>query len=63
MFIFFNLIAGIERMISSLKFKNEKNNIDDEPIKGTKTISDIYQRCNIVAIKPSNYEEAATDQK
>jgi len=43
--------------------QNQKNEIDDVPVRGTRTLADIYQRCNVAAIEPANYEEAATDQK
>jgi hypothetical protein len=32
-------------------------------VRGTRTLADIYQRCNVAAIEPTNYKEAATDQK
>lgn len=32
-------------------------------MRGTRTPADIYQRCNVAAIEPANYEEAVTDQK
>jgi hypothetical protein len=32
-------------------------------VKGTRTLAYIYQRCNVAAIEPANYEEAATEQK
>lgn len=31
---------------------------DDEPIKGTRTLQDIYQRCTIAVSEPTNYSEA-----
>ena len=41
----------------------QKNEIDDVHVRGTTTLADIYQRCNVAAIEPTNYVEAATDQK
>ena len=37
--------------------------MDEEPIRGTRSLSDIYQRCNVAVMEPARYEEAATDQK
>ena len=36
--------------------------IDDTPIRGTKLLSDVYQRCNIAVCEPANFEEAKMDQ-
>lgn len=38
--------------------QDQKNEIDDEPVRGTRTLADIYQRCNVTVIEPTNYEEA-----
>jgi hypothetical protein len=43
--------------------QDQKNEINDELVRGTGTLVDIYQRCNVATIEPANYEEAATDQK
>ncbi|KAG8492349.1 hypothetical protein CXB51_009664 [Gossypium anomalum] len=40
----------------------ESSDIDDPPVRGTRTIADIYHRCNVAIIEPSNYEEAARDR-
>ncbi|KAF2287466.1 hypothetical protein GH714_000681 [Hevea brasiliensis] len=36
--------------------------VDDQPVRGTRTLSDIYQRCNVAVFEPAGYEEAKTDQ-
>ena len=36
--------------------------MDDRPIRGTRPLSYVYQRCNIDVCEPTNYEEAKTDQ-
>jgi len=42
----------------------EKNdNIDEVPVRGTRTLANIYQRCNVAVLEPAGYEEAATNQK
>jgi len=37
--------------------------VDDEPVRVVRSLSDIYQRCNVVIMEPAGYEEAATDKK
>ena len=46
-----------------LKFQKENDNIDDEPVRGTKSLSNTYQRCNVAIIEPTEYEEDAADKK
>ncbi|KAG8491216.1 hypothetical protein CXB51_014346 [Gossypium anomalum] len=36
-------------------------NVDDLPVRDTRSIADIYQRCNVAIVEPPNYEEAARD--
>ncbi|KAG8481821.1 hypothetical protein CXB51_027173 [Gossypium anomalum] len=36
-------------------------NVDDLPVRGTISITDVYQRCNVAIVEPSNYVEAARD--
>ena len=36
---------------------------DDNPIRGTRSLEDIYQRCNVAVCEPSNYEEAKLSQE
>jgi hypothetical protein len=35
---------------------------DDNPIRGTRLLSDVYQRCNIAVCEPADFEEAKMDQ-
>lgn len=39
------------------------NDVDDQPIRGTRPLSDIYERCNTAILEPKNYKEAAADSK
>ncbi|XP_071906098.1 uncharacterized protein [Coffea arabica] len=39
------------------------DNVDEEPVRGTRLLSDIYQRCNVAVMEPTGYKEIATDQK
>ena len=36
--------------------------VDDVPVRGTRLLSDIYDRCNIVVCEHANYEEAKKNQ-
>ncbi|KAJ8620273.1 hypothetical protein MRB53_028802 [Persea americana] len=46
-----------------LEFQEENDDIDDEPVKGTRSLSDIYQRCNVAIIEHAGYEEATANKK
>ena len=46
-----------------LEFQEENDNIDDEPVRGTKSLLNTYQRCNVAIIEPAGYEEVAIDKK
>ena len=41
-----------------LEFQKENENVDDELVRGTRSLSDIYQRCNVVVMEPTGYVEA-----
>jgi predicted aspartyl protease len=56
-----NQIINVERQTSEEDWKNEM--VDDIPIRGTRLLSDVYQRCNIAVCEPANFNEAKLDQK
>lgn len=37
--------------------------VDDQPVRGTRSLSDIYQRCNVAIFEPAGYQEPNMDQK
>ena len=41
--------------------QSREDDVDDEPVRRTRTIADIYQRCNVAAIEPANFKEATAD--
>ncbi|KAA8550464.1 hypothetical protein F0562_002148 [Nyssa sinensis] len=49
---------------NSKRNQNENSNdlVDDSPVRGTRLLSDIYQRCNIAVCEPARYEDAKKDQ-
>ena len=36
---------------------------DDPPIRGTRPLYDIYQKCNVAICEPTGYEKAIKDHK
>ncbi|RDX60832.1 Copia protein, partial [Mucuna pruriens] len=61
--------AGDQASIDGpLHFSTKWNTVDDAPIRGTRLLSDIYQKsnaevCNIVVCEPASFEEAAMEHK
>lgn len=41
----------------------ENEMVDDIPIRGTRLLSDVYQRCNIALCEPVGFEEAKKKKK
>lgn len=37
--------------------------VDDVPVRGTRSLTDIYQRCSVAVLEPVGYEEAKSDQR
>ena len=37
--------------------------VDDTPIRGTRSLVDIYQRCNVAVLEPADFEAAKDDQR
>jgi len=48
---------------NELELQKENEDVDDKPVRGTRLLSDIYQRCNVVVMEPIGYEEAINDKK
>ena len=42
--------------------EHEDENIDDLPVRGTRSLSDVYQRCIVAVLEPENYQNAAKSQ-
>ena len=38
------------------------NTIEDKPVRGTKSLADIYSRCNVAEVEPIDFEEAINSQ-
>ena len=37
--------------------------VDEAPIKGTRSLDDIYQSCNVAVLEPAEFEKAKKDPK
>lgn len=37
--------------------------VDDVLVRGTRSLTDIYQRCSVAVLEPAGYEEAKSDQR
>lgn len=37
--------------------------VDDIPLKGMQSLTNIYQRCHVIVFQPTNYEEAKSDER
>ena len=38
-------------------------NVDDQPVRGTRLLPNIYERCNAVVLEPTYFTEAKKDPK
>ena len=52
-----------EKMSIDDPLQNQDELIDDAPVKGTRLLSDIYERCNVVVLEPAGYWDAKKDPK
>ena len=37
--------------------------VDDTPVKGTRSLIDIYQRCNVAILEPVDFEASKNDKR
>ena len=50
----------LKKINQNLEFLDE--NIDDIPIRGTRSLYDIYQMCNVVVFEPAGFTEATENE-
>lgn len=53
---------GEWKQVSDFSFINDEN-VDDPPVRGTRLLSGIYERCNVAVLEPENFTEAEKDPK
>ncbi|BAT99334.1 hypothetical protein VIGAN_10074400 [Vigna angularis var. angularis] len=41
----------------------QNQTVDYAPVRGTRLLSDVYERCNIALCEPADYAEAKNDQR
>ena len=54
--------ALVPNQVPSLQLKEDEL-LDDIPVRGMRSLSDIYQRCNMAILEPSDFWEAKKDPK
>lgn len=42
---------------------NSEQNVDVTPIRGTRSLTDIYERCNVAVMEPASFEDAKEDRR
>ena len=50
-------------MLITNPLQNQDELIDDAPVRGTRLLSDIYERCNVAVLEPVGYWDAKEDPK
>lgn len=40
-----------------------EDDVDDQPVRGKRSLIDIYARCNVAVIEPAGVQEAMQDEK
>ncbi|KAG8490916.1 hypothetical protein CXB51_014727 [Gossypium anomalum] len=61
----YRVLTDEDQLENSLKLAEEgpaDEDFNEEPMRGTRTIADIYQRCNVAIVEPSNFKEAAKNK-
>lgn len=43
--------------------QNPDKLVDDPPVRGTRLLSDVYERCNVAVLEPAGYWDAKEDPK
>jgi len=56
-------IKGLNVVPKITKQEGSDENVDDHPLRGNRSLSDIYQRCNMDAFEPTDHEEALNHLK
>ncbi|KAF2301955.1 hypothetical protein GH714_030756 [Hevea brasiliensis] len=59
----FETIKEYSDRLISLANKNANEDIDDQPVRGTRLLSEIYRRCNVAILEPAGFGEAISNPK
>ena len=52
-----------EKRKAPMNLQLNENDVDDQPVRGTRSLEDIYARCNVAVIEPTRFHEAMQDKK
>ena len=52
-----------EKGKAPVKLQLNENDVDDQFVRGTRSLEDIYARCNVVVIEPVGFQEAMQNKK
>ena len=58
-----NEIKGLDVVREIIEQEGSNENVDDILVRGTRSLSAIYQRCNMTVFEPANHEEALNHLK
>ena len=53
----------VEKKLIADPIQNQDELVDDPPVRGTRLLSDVYQRCNVAILEPARYWEDKNDPK
>ena len=56
-------IKGLDVVREIIEQEGSNKNVDDHLVRGTRSLSDIYQRCNINVFEPADHEETLNHLK
>jgi len=56
-------IKGLDVVPKITEQESSDENVDDHPMRGNRFLSDIYQRCNMDVLEPTNHEDALNHLK
>ena len=52
-----------ERGKAPIKLQPNEDDVDDLPVRGTRSLANIYTRCNVAVMEPAGVQEAMQDRK
>jgi len=56
-------IKGLDVVPKLTEQEGSDENVDDHPVRGNRSLSDIYQRCNMDVLESADHEEALNHLK
>ena len=54
---------NLENKISPIHMQPSEDDVDNQPVRGTRPLADIYVRCNVAIMEPIGVEEAMQNRK